>query len=76
MTNPEPDLLEQVVTISEASEKWQHCFKNRKAAADAIRHACQPGKRQRFKKGEARKSGREWIILVRAMIRLYGEPMI
>lgn len=54
--------LTQVLTISEASTLWN-------LDSSTLRWAI---KRGRFKPGEVRKAGREWLILVTAMERVYG----
>jgi hypothetical protein len=55
--------LTEVVTTSEASQKWG-------LASSTLRCSIKFG---RFKPDEIRKAGREWLILRSAIVRLYGE---
>lgn len=58
-------LLYKVVTINEASVLWNR-------AASTLRWAIRNG---RFEEWEVRKSGKDWLILYDAMVRVYGEPI-
>lgn len=57
--------LTQVLTFSEAAEKWGL------ANGNTLRKAVE---RNRFQPGEVRKSGDVWLTTYDAMKRLYGEP--
>lgn len=57
--------LTQVLTFSEAAEKWGL------ANGNTLRKAVE---RNRFQAGEVRKSGDVWLTTYDAMKRLYGEP--
>jgi hypothetical protein len=56
--------LDEVLTIGEATQQWG-------LADSTLRWAIRRG---RFKEDEYRKTGREYLILKSAMIRLYGPP--
>lgn len=56
--------LYKVVTINEATKLWNK-------EASTLRRAMH----NRFEERERRKSGKDWIILVEAMIRVYGPPI-
>ena len=55
---------DEVMTLKEASEKWNVSTSN-------LRNNVRNG---RFEDGEVRKSGGVWLVTERAMKRLYGEP--
>lgn len=56
--------LYKVVTINEATKLWNK-------EASTLRRAM----RNRFEEWERRKSGKDWLILYDAMVRVYGEPI-
>lgn len=56
--------LYQVVTINEATKLWGK-------EASTLRRAMI----SRFKESERRKSGKDWLVLYDAMIRVYGKPL-
>ncbi|TLG72096.1 helix-turn-helix domain-containing protein [Culicoidibacter larvae] len=59
--------LNQVLTFSEAAEKWGL------ADGSAIRKAVE---RNKFQAGEIKKSGQVWLTTYSAMSRVFGEPKI
>lgn len=66
----EKDLLQSVMTATEAAERWGK-------ADRTVRQACTgyKGAPPRFKAGEFRQSGKVWLITVEGMTRVFGaEP--
>lgn len=59
--------LNQVLTFSEAAEKWGL------ADGSAIRKAVE---RNKFQAGEIKKSGQVWLTTYPAMSRVFGEPKV
>lgn len=57
--------LHQVLTFSEAAEKWGL------ASGNTLRKAVE---RKKFKPEEVRKSGDVWLTTYPAMVRVYGKP--
>lgn len=62
--------INDVFTLSEASEKWG-------VSTSAITQSClgQKGNPPRFQPYEARKSARTWLVTYDGMCRLYGNPI-
>lgn len=62
-------MLEKVMTVKEASERWG-------MPVTTIKQACS-GQRNtppRFTPEECNKSGGTWLVTHAGMVRLYGEP--
>lgn len=57
-----PFSLENVLTAAEAEREWN-------LKPPTVRSSCL---RKRFRKNEARRSGRDWLVTVAGMERLYG----
>lgn len=59
--------IDDVMTTQEAGERWG-------IGADAIKHVClKHYARKRFKEDECKKSGKNWLVTVAGMTRLYGQ---
>lgn len=58
--------LTEVMTFSEAAEKWGFCDGN------TLRKAVE---RQKFQIHEIRKSGNVWLTTYDAMVRVFGQPV-
>ena len=65
--NPETDVLTNVLTVKEASDKWG-------LAPSTLVSACkgQKGGKPKFTEKECRQSGKTWLITKGAMQRVYG----
>lgn len=61
------NVLNEVMTASEAAERWG-------IASITVRQACSGYKKAapRFKENEARRSGSTWLITVEGMRRVFG----
>lgn len=60
--------IDDVMTAGEAARRWG-------VKVDTLQKACsgQRGYPPRFKSGEMRKSGRDWLVTREGMERLYGK---
>ena len=56
--------LDRVLTAGEAAKRWG-------LHISTVSTACREG---RFRPGEVRRTGRDWLVLTSAMVRVYGRP--